>query len=164
MDGQIERVIQVLEDMLRACMIDFKGNWDEKLHLVEFTYNNSFQQSLGMATYETLYGRICRTPVCWNEVGERKLTGPELVQVTLDTVETIINRLKMAQSRQESCADKRRRPLEFNVGDHVFLKVSLMKDISRLGKKGKLSPRFVGPFDILERIGDLAYRLALPPC
>jgi len=148
--------------MLRACVIDFKGNWDERLHLVEFAYN-SFQKSIGMAPYEALYERRCRTPVCWNEVGERKLTRPELVQVTTEAVEIIRKRLKTAQSRQKDYADRRRRPLEFSVGYHVFLKVSPMKWISRFGMKGKLSPRFVGPFEILEKIGDVAYRLALPP-
>jgi len=116
-----------------------------------------------MASYEALYGRRCRTPICWDEVGERKLTGPELVQVTTKAVEIIGKRLKTTQNRQRDYADRRIRPLEFSVGDHVFLKVSPMKGISRFGMKGKLSPRFVGPFEILERIGDVAYRLALPP-
>ncbi|KAL3746177.1 hypothetical protein ACJRO7_015170 [Eucalyptus globulus] len=116
-----------------------------------------------MAPFEALYGRACRTPVCWDEVGERKITGSELVQQSIDAVIVIRNRLKTAQSRQKSYADKRRRPLEFQVGEHVFLKVSPMRGTSRFGKKGKLSPRYVGPFEILERIGTLAYRLALPP-
>ncbi|RVW22176.1 Transposon Ty3-G Gag-Pol polyprotein [Vitis vinifera] len=134
-DGQSERVIQVLEDLLRACILDLQGNWDDHLPLVEFAYNNSFQASIGMAPFEALYGRKCRSPICWNDVGERKLLGPELVQ----------------------------RDLEFEVGDHVFLKVSPMKSVMRFGRKGKLSPRFVGPFEILERVGTLAYKVALPP-
>ncbi|RVW67492.1 Transposon Ty3-I Gag-Pol polyprotein [Vitis vinifera] len=124
-DGQSERVIQVLEDLLRACILDLQGNWDDHLPLVEFAYNNSFQASIGMAPFEAL--------------------------------------LKAAQSRHKSYADQRRRDLEFEVGDHVFLKVSPMKSVMRFGRKGKLSPRFVGPFEILERVGTLAYKVALPP-
>jgi len=82
--------------MLRACVIDFKESWDEKLNLVEFAYNNSFQKSIGMAPYEALYGRSCRTPVYWNEVGERKLIGPELIQISTEAIEIIRKRLKMA--------------------------------------------------------------------
>ena len=144
-------------------MLDFQGKWEEQLHLVEFAYNNSFQQNIRMAPFEALYGRACRTPLCWDEVGERSITGPELVQKLVETVKVIRERLRTAQSRQKSYADRRRRPLEFQVGDHVFLKVSPMRGLSRFGKKGKLSPRYVGPFEILERIGALAYRLALPP-
>ncbi|KAL5566261.1 hypothetical protein UlMin_029425 [Ulmus minor] len=116
-----------------------------------------------MAPYEALYGRKCRSPIHWDEVGERKLLGPEIVQKTVDIVEKIRQRMKTAQSRQKSYADRRRKPLEFAIGDKVFLKVALMKGVMRFGKRGKLSPRFVGPFEILERIGDLAYRVALPP-
>ncbi|KAK6164024.1 hypothetical protein DH2020_000888 [Rehmannia glutinosa] len=115
-----------------------------------------------MAPYEALYGRKCRSPVHWDEVGERKLIGTELVQQTAEVVEKIRQRMKTAQSRQKSYADKRRKLLEFAVGDAIFLKVTPMKGVMRFGKKGKLSPRFVGPFEILERIGDLAYRIALP--
>ncbi|KAL5570498.1 hypothetical protein UlMin_027073 [Ulmus minor] len=116
-----------------------------------------------MAPYEALYGRKCRSPIHWDEVGERKLLGPDIVQKTIDIVEKICQRMKTTQSRQNSYTDRRRNSLEFVVGDRVFLKVSPMKGVMRFGKKGKLSPRFVGPFEILERIGDLAYRVALPP-
>ncbi|RVX06329.1 Transposon Tf2-2 polyprotein [Vitis vinifera] len=162
-DGQSERVIQVLEDLLRACILDLQGNWDDHLPLVEFAYNNSFQASIGMAPFEALYGRKCRSPICWNDVGERKLLGPELVQLTVEKVALIKERLKAAQSRHKSYADQRKRDLEFEVGDHVFLKVSPMKSVMRFGRKGKLSPRFVGSFEILERVGTLAYKVALPP-
>ncbi|KAL5575189.1 hypothetical protein UlMin_016888 [Ulmus minor] len=162
-DGQSERTIQTLEDMLRACVIDFQGTWEETLPLVEFSYNNSYQATIGMAPYEALYGRKCRSPIHWDEVGERKLLGPEIVQKTVDIVEKIRQQMKTAQSRQKSYADRRRKPLEFAIGDKVFLKVAPMKGVMRFGKRGKLSPRFVGPFEILERIGDLAYRVALPP-
>ncbi|KAL5565172.1 hypothetical protein UlMin_028336 [Ulmus minor] len=162
-DGQSERTIQTLEDMLRACVIDFQGTWEETLPLVEFSYNNSYQATIGMAPYEALYGRKCRSPIHWDEVRERKLLGPEIVQKTVDIVEKIRQRMKTAQSRQKSYVDRRRKPLEFAIGDKVFLKVAPMKGMMRFGKRGKLSPRFVGPFEILERIGDLAYRVALPP-
>ncbi|KAK6118932.1 hypothetical protein DH2020_047328 [Rehmannia glutinosa] len=98
-----------------------------------------------------------------DEVGERKLIGPELVQQTAEAVDKIRQRMKTAQSRQKSYADKRRKPLEFSVGDMIFLKVTPMKGVMRFGKKGKLSPRYIGPFEILERIGRLAYRITLPP-
>ncbi|XP_075500063.1 uncharacterized protein LOC142538634 [Primulina tabacum] len=162
-DGQSERVIQILEDMLRACTIDFPGSWDSKLPLVEFTYNNSYQSSIGMAPYEALYERKCRSPLFWEEVGERKMLGPELVQQTADVVALIQERMRTAQSRQKSYADVRRQPLAFEVGDHVFIKIASLKGVMRFGKKGKLSPRYIGPFEILEKIGDRAYRLALPP-
>ncbi|RVW47357.1 Transposon Ty3-G Gag-Pol polyprotein [Vitis vinifera] len=162
-DGQSEKVIQVLEDLLRACILDLQGNWDDHLPLVEFAYNNSFQASIGMAPFKALYGRKCQSPICWNDVGERKLLGPELVQLTIEKVVLIKERLKAAQSRHKSYVDNRRRDLEFEVGDHVFLKVSPMKSVMRFGRKGKLSPHFVGPFEILERVGTLAYKVALPP-
>uniref|UniRef100_A0A2N9HRA9 RNA-directed DNA polymerase n=1 Tax=Fagus sylvatica TaxID=28930 RepID=A0A2N9HRA9_FAGSY len=162
-DGQSERTIQILEDMLRACVLDLKGSWANHLCLVEFAYNNSFQSSIGMAPYEALYGRKCRSPICWDEVGVRKILGPEIIQRTCEKVDLIRERLRTAQSRQKSYADKRRKDLEFEVGDMVFLRVAPMKGVMRFGKKGKLSPRFVGPFEILERIGPVAYRLALPP-
>ncbi|RVW23422.1 Transposon Ty3-G Gag-Pol polyprotein [Vitis vinifera] len=162
-DSQSERVIQVLEDLLRACALDLKGNWDDYLPLVEFAYNNSFQARIGMTPFEVLYGRRCSSPVCWDDVGEKKHLGPELVQLTVENVSLIKERLKAVQSRQKSYADNCRRDLEFEVGDHVFLKVSPMNSIMKFGRKEKLSPRFVGPFEVLERVGTLAYKVALPP-
>ncbi|KAL0554256.1 hypothetical protein IC582_008173 [Cucumis melo] len=162
-DGQTERLNQVLEDMLRACALEFPGSWDSHLHLMEFAYNNSYQATIGMAPFEALYGRCCRSPVCWGEVGEQRLMGPELVQSTNEAIQKIRSRMHTAQSRQKSYADVRRKDLEFEVGDKVFLKVAPMKGVLRFERRGKLSPRFVGPFEILERIGPVAYRLALPP-
>ena len=161
-DGQTERTIQTLEDMLRACVLDFGGSWEEHLHLVEFAYNNSYHSSIGMAPFEALYGRPCRSPTCWMDFGEQLLLGPELVQQTNELVKKIQQRLLTAQSRQKSYADKRRRPLSFNVDDMVFLKVSPWKGIQRYGKKGKLAPRFIGPFKIIGKVGTVAYRLELP--
>jgi hypothetical protein len=162
-DGQTERVNQILEDLLRACVIDFGGSWEDHLPLVEFSYNNSYQASIRMAPYEALYGRPCRSPGCWTEVGEKLLLGPEIIQETTEKITLIRERMKAAQSRQKAYADWRLRPLEFAVGDHVLLKVSPMKGVMRFGQKGKLSPRFVGPFPIIARVGTSAYRLDLPP-
>ncbi|RVX19278.1 Transposon Ty3-I Gag-Pol polyprotein [Vitis vinifera] len=161
-DGQSERVIQILEDMLRACVLDFGGNWADYLPLAEFAYNNSYQSSIGMAPYEALYGRPCRSPLCWIEMGESRLLGLEIVQETTEKIQFIKEKLKTAQDRQKSYADKRRRPLEFEEGDWVFVKVSPRRGIFRFGKKGKLAPRFVGPFQIDKRVGPVAYKLILP--
>ena len=116
-----------------------------------------------MAPYKALYGRPCRSPLCWTEVGESSITGPDLIRETSEKVSLIRQRLLTVQSRQKSYADVRHRPLEFEVGDHVFLKVMPKMGVVRFGKRGKLSPRFIGPFEIIERVGTVAYRLALPP-
>ena len=155
--------IRVLEDMLRAYVLDHKGSWEEQLPLVEFAYNDSYQASVQMAPYESWYGRPCRSPLCWTEVGENSTTGPDLIRDTSEKVSLIRQRLLTAQSRQKSYADVRRRPLEFEVGNQVFLKMMPKRGVVRFGKRGKLSPRFIGPFEILERICTVAYRLALPP-
>ena len=144
-------------------MLEFKGSWDRHLPLMEFAYNNSYQLSIEMVPYEALYGIKCRTPICWDELGERKLLGPEIVQVTTNNVKVIKDRLKIAQDRHKSYADNRRRDLEFQVGDQVFLRISPWKGMLRFGKKWKLSPRYMGPYEIVERIGEVAYRLRLPP-
>ncbi|GJS09677.1 putative reverse transcriptase domain-containing protein [Tanacetum coccineum] len=161
-DGQSERTIQTLEDMLRACVIDFGGSWDVHLPLAEFSYNNSYHTSIRCAPFEALYGRKCRSPVLWAKIREGSLIGPELVQETTDKVVAIKERLQAARDRQKSYADNRRKPLEFEVGDRVMLKVSPWKGVVRFGKKGKLALRYVGPFEILERIAPVAYRLRLP--
>jgi len=114
-----------------------------------------------MAPCMALYGQKCRLPVCLYKVGERILMGPKLIQITSDKIKVIRDKLQIAQSRQKNYANKRRRILEFLVGENVFLKVYPSKGIFRFGKKRKLSPKFIGPFDILERV--VAYRLALPP-
>nr|GEZ00195.1 putative reverse transcriptase domain-containing protein [Tanacetum cinerariifolium] len=127
-DGQSKRTIQTLKDMIRACVLDFRGTWDVHLPLVEFSYNNSYHSSVRCAPFEALYGRKCRSPIMWAE---------------------------------KSYVNKRRKPLEFSVGDYVLLKVSPWKGIVRFGKKGQLEPIFVGPFEIIEKVGPVAYRLDL---
>ncbi|KAJ0946800.1 putative nucleotidyltransferase, Ribonuclease H [Helianthus annuus] len=161
-DGQSERTIQTLEDMLRACVIDFGKNLEKHLPLVEFSYNNSYHTSIQAAPFEALYGRRCRSPLCWAEVGDSQVTGPELVVDTTEKIAQIRQRMAAARDRQKSYADKRRKPLEFQVGDRVLLKVSPWKGVVRFGKRGKLNPRYVGPFEITEKIGKVAYRLNLP--
>ena len=162
-DGQSESTIEVLEDMLRACVLDHKGSWEGQFPLVDFTYNNSYQASIQMAPYEALYGRPCRSPICWTEVGESSITGLDLIRDTSEKVSLIRQRLLTARSRKKSYVDVRRRPLEFEVGDHIFLKMMPKRGMVRFSKQGKLSLRFFGSFEILERVGTVAYRLALPP-
>ena len=116
-DGQSARTIQVLEDMLRACVLDLQGSWSRYLPLVKLSYNNSYHASIGMPPYEALYGRRCRSPVCWDEVGERKVLGPELVQQTKEIVELIRQRLVAAQDRQKKYADQARKDAEFQEGE-----------------------------------------------
>ena len=153
----------MLEDTLRACVLDHKGSWEENLPLVEFAYNNSYHASIQMEPYESWYWRTCRSPLCWTEVGESSITGPDLIRDTSEKVSLIRHRLLIAQSRQKIYADVRRRPLEFEVGDHVFSKVMPKRGVVRFGKRWKLSSRFIGPIKILKRLGTVAYRLALPP-
>jgi hypothetical protein len=139
-DGQTERINQILEDMLRACALQYDKHWDKCLPPAEFSYNNSYQTSLKMAPFEALYGRRCRTPLNWSQTGERKVFGPDLVSEAEEKIRIIQANLKTAQSRQKSYTDIRRSPLRFQVGDFVYLRVSPIQGIQRFGVKGKLAP------------------------
>nr|GEZ82302.1 retrotransposon protein, putative, Ty3-gypsy subclass [Tanacetum cinerariifolium] len=136
-------------------------NWDKHLPLVEFSYNNSYYASIKAASFEALYGRKCRSPACWSEVGESQLTGPELVRETMEKIVQIKNHLLTARSRQKSYAYLKRRLMEFKVGDKVMLIVSPWRGVIHFGKLGKLSPRFIRPFKVIERIRPVAYKLEL---
>jgi hypothetical protein len=161
-DGQTERTNQVLEDMLRACALQHGSSWDKSLPCAEFSYNNSYQASLKMSPFETLYGRKCRTPLYWDKTRGRQFFGPELIQEVEDQVCIIKENLRVAQTRQKSYADNRRRPLEFEEGDHVYLKVSPLRGMRRFKIKGKLSPHFIGPFRGFRQVGEMAYQLERP--
>nr|GEW16825.1 putative reverse transcriptase domain-containing protein [Tanacetum cinerariifolium] len=131
-DGQSERTIQTLKDMLRACVLDFGKGWDKHLPLVEFSYNNNYHTSIKAAPFEALYGRKCRSPICWAEVGDRQLTGPEIIHETTEKIVQIKSRIQATRDRQKSYAD------------------------------GKLDPRYIRPFKISARVGTVVYRLELP--
>jgi transposase InsO family protein len=130
-DGQTERVNQILEDMLRACALQYERSWDKSLPYAEFSYNNSYQESLKMAPFKMLYGRRCRTPLFWNETGEQRVFRPDILEEAEKQVRTVRENLHVAQSRQKSYANHRRRELSFEVGDFVYVKVSPMRGLRR---------------------------------
>jgi hypothetical protein len=162
-DGQTERVNQVLEEMLRACALKYRRSWDKSLPYAEFSYNNSYQESLKMAPFEMLYGRRCQTPLFWNKPGERKVFRPDILQEAKKQVPMVRENLRVTQSRQKSYADHRRRELSFEVGDFIYLKVSPMRGLRHFKIRGKLAPKFIGPLKILEKRGEVVYQLELPP-
>src|SRR3954470_16473823 len=159
--GQTERVNQILEDMLRACVIYFGKDWEKCLPLAEFSYNNSYQSSIEMAPFQFLYGRTCHTPLNWSEAGERKFFGPDMIQESEDQVRIIQYCLKTAQSCQKSYHDRHHQHVEYEVGDQAYLRVTPLKGVDRFVIKGKLAPRYVGPFRVLSKQGKLAYQLEL---
>ena len=145
-EGQAECTIQTLEEMLMARVIDFKGNWDDHLPLIEFSYNNRYHSSIVMAPFKALYGNMCRPPVGWFEVIEFSLLGPAVVYEATIKVFLIWERLKTTYSRRKSYGDNKKRDLEFEIGDWVYLKSSPMKGVMRFSKNGKVSSKYVGPY------------------
>ena len=143
--------------------MELGGNWEDHFPLAEFAYNNSYQASIQMAPFGALYGRPRISPLCWDNVSESIILGSNMVRDTSDKTKVIHEKLITAQSRQKSYADCHRRPLEFEIGDYVFQKVSPRRGLHRFGQSGKLTLRFIGSFEILVRIGAVAHRLALPP-
>src|SRR5436189_2594429 len=154
--------------MLRCCVLDSGSDWEFHISLAEFVYNNIYQASSGMAPFEALYGRPCRSPLCWEGAGESYLVGPDIVQDTSDSVADIRRRfievidegirivrrnLQAAQSHQKKYADIHRTDLEFQVGDYVYLRVAARKGLQKVSRLGKLAPRYVGPFKIISRVG-----------
>ncbi|GJY50323.1 putative reverse transcriptase domain-containing protein [Tanacetum coccineum] len=156
------RTIQTLEDMLHSCVIDFGNGWVKHLPLVEFSYNNSYQASIKDTPLETLYGRKYRSPVCWAEIVQVQLTCPEIVQETTEKVIQIKQRMQATHDRQKSYTDLKRKLMKFQVKDMVMLKVSPWKGVVCFGKRGKLTPRYVGPFKVMEKFRSIAYKLELP--
>jgi hypothetical protein len=160
-DGQTERTNQILEDMLRACALQDQSGCDKRLPYAKFSYNNSYQASMKMSPFQALYGRSCRTPLQWDQPGEKQVFGPYILLEAEENIKMVRENLKIAQSRQRSYADTRRE-LSFEVGDFVYLKVSHIRGVRIFGVKGKLAPRYVGLYQILAKRGEVAYQLNLP--
>jgi hypothetical protein len=156
-------VNQILEDMLRACALQSGRSWDKSLSYAEFSYNNSYQESLKMVSFEMFDGCRCQTPLFWNETGERNVFGPDILQEADEQVRMVRENLCIVQSRQKSYAGHRRIQLSFEVENFVYLMVSAMRGLRHFKVRGKLAPRFIGPFKILEKRGEAAYQLELPP-
>jgi hypothetical protein len=151
-----------MEDMLRSYVLTYGKDWEQRLPYAEFSYNNGYQASLGMSSFEALYGRKCRTPLMWSEVGERALVRPALIKEAEERVAEIREKLKAAQSRQKSYSDKKRREVSFNPGDFIYLKVSPIRGTRRFQVHGKLAPGYIGLYRVQKKIGAVAYRTELP--
>ncbi|GKE44558.1 putative reverse transcriptase domain-containing protein [Tanacetum coccineum] len=142
--------------------VDGIKSWDRHVPLVEFSYNNSYHTSIKAAPFEALYGCKCQSPICWNEVGDSQLTGPEIIHETTEKIVQIKSRIQAARDRQKSYTEVRQNPIKFQVGDKVMLKVSSWKGVIRFSKRGKLNSRYIGPFKIIAKVGTISYRLELP--
>jgi hypothetical protein len=160
-DGQTERTNQVLEDMLRACALQDQSGWDKRLPYAKFSYNNSYQASLKMSPFQALYGRSCRTPLHWDQPGEKQVFAPDIFLEAEENIKMVRENLNIAQSRQRIYVDTTGRELSFEVGDFVYLKVSPIRGVRKFGVKGKLAPRYVGLYQVLAKRGEVAYHLSL---
>jgi hypothetical protein len=147
--------------MLRACALQDQSGWDKRLPYARFSYNNSYQASLKISPVQVLYGRSCRTPLQWDQPGEKQVFGPDILLEAEENIKMVRENLRIAQSRQWSYADTRRRELSFEVGDFVYLKVLPIRGVRRFRVKGKLAPRYIGPYQILAKRGEVAYQLSL---
>eukprot|EP00253_Pinus_taeda_P019401 PITA_19401 len=161
-DRQTERVNQLVEDMLRAYVMQQPMLWEEYLHLVEFAYNNGYHTSTQMSPFEILYGRKCRTPSSWGGPEDRLSLGPDMLKEMEDMVKRVCANLKAAQDRQKNFADRKRRFKEYQVGDHVYIRIQAKKSTLQWRGCAKLAPQYCGPFQFLARIGPVAYQIALP--
>ena len=144
--------------MLRACVLAQGPQWEDCLPYAEFSYNNGFQTSLMMSPYEALYGRKCRTPLNWSQTGDSRIFGTYLMLEAEKQVKEIRDRLQLGKSRQKSYYDAKHRQISFEPGEHVYLRVTPMKGIKRFQTRGKLAPRFIGPFPVMTRVGVVAYQ------
>eukprot|EP00253_Pinus_taeda_P016913 PITA_16913 len=161
-DGQTERVNQMVEDMLRAYVMQKPTRWEDYLHLVEFAYNNGYHTSTQMSPFEVMYGRKCRTPTSWGGPEDKLSLGPEMLKEMEDMVKRVRVNLKATQDRQKNFADRKRRFKEFQIGDHVYIQIQAKRSTLQWNGCAKLAPRYCGPFQILARVGPVAYQLALP--
>jgi hypothetical protein len=161
-NGQTEWVNQIIEDMLCTCVLNDSPKWDKHLPLAEFSYNNSYQESIKKSHFEALYERSYRTPLSWSESAKRVIFTPDIVTEAEEKVKQIHANILTAQSRQKSYNDKRRHPLEFEVGDHIYLQVSPMKGVRCFGIKGKLAPHYISLYPIIDKYGPLSYQVELP--
>jgi hypothetical protein len=148
--------------MLCACALSDGPTWDKHLPLAEFSYNNSYQESIKMSPFEALYGQLCRTPLSWFKSGRWVIFGLDIVIEAEEKVRQIRVNILTAQSHQKSYTDKRRRPLEFEVGDHVYLRVSPIKGVRCFSIKRNLAPRYIGPYPIIDKYGPTSYQVELP--
>lgn len=148
--------------MLRACVPSYGSKWEDCLPFAELSYNNSYQSSLQMAPFEALYGKKFRTPLNWSDTGESKLFGPDTLREAEEQVQLIRERLKTAQCRQKSYVDPKRRDVTFSIRDYAYLRVTPLKGMQCFHVKGKLAPRYIGPFKIISRRGEVSYQLELP--
>eukprot|EP00253_Pinus_taeda_P024097 PITA_24097 len=160
-DRQTKRVNQVVEDMLRAYVMQPPMLWEEYLHLVEFAYNNGYHTSTQLSPFEVLYGRKCRTPSNWGGPEDRLSLGPDMLKDMEDMVKRVRANLKAAQDRQKNFVDRKRRFKEYQVGDHVYIKIQAKKSTLQWSGCAKLASRYYGPFQVLARVGPIAYQLAL---